>query len=166
MKYVPLSSEANILEIGSGFGKNLWYIKEAGYKNIMGIEYIKSAYKKSLNIPNITNNVMYGDITCTEFKDKSFDVIIDIGCMHCMPINERGKGIKEITRIAKKNSILISRCFKPKNAEWLNEYPVKVDHFGLEKEKFVELFNSNFKEIEILESDELQCNYFIGRYLG
>ena len=160
-KYAKPFTNAKILEIGSGFGKNLSYMRKSGY-NAIGIEFIKSAYEKSLQLPFVDNNVICGDITNTLFNEAYFDVIIDIGCLHCLPNEKRQIALSEVSKIIKKDGIIISRCFKPKDMKWLNAYPILSESFGVDKNEFLKLFTPYFRTIEFSESQKLDCNYFIG----
>lgn len=154
-KYVDKSK--NILEIGSGYGKNLLLLKEHGYDNVQGIENSRNAYEISKQ--KIDNNTL-GDITKTNYNDSKFDAIIDIGCLHCIDHKYQEKAVKEVLRILKKDGLLISRYFLPKDKKWLDRYPVKVTSFGSNYEELVKLF----KNFNIIESCiENECVYIVGR---
>jgi len=155
-KYV--SKDKKILEIGSGYGKNLDLIKNTyGYKNIVGIEYSKNAYELSKKI--VSNNIL-GDITKTNFEDQAFDVIVDIGCLHCVSTENKRSAINEVLRIMKQNGIIISRYFLNKDDEWIKKYPIKINKFGNTYEEIIEMFS----DFELIESYvENECVYIVGR---
>lgn len=155
-KYI--SKNKKILEIGSGYGKNLDLLKNTyGYKNIVGIEYSNNAYELSKNI--VDNNFL-GDITNTKYKDETFDAIIDIGCLHCVSTDKQQTAVKEVLRIMKKNGIIISRYFLTKDEDWIKKYPVKIDKFGNTYEEIVQMFS----DFDIIDSYiENECVYIVGR---
>ena len=152
-KYVHKNS--NVLEIGSGYGKNLLLLKEIGYENSIGIEYSKNACDLSKKM--MTDNY-YGDITSTNFSNEQFDAVIDIGCLHC--IGSRNRALKEVSRILKSNGLIISRYFLPKDKKWLDRFPLEVSSFGADYEELL----SSFSDYNILESYiENECIYIVGR---
>lgn len=151
-EYVDVDSK--ILEIGSGYGKNLLLLEDKGYKDVIGVEYSRRAFELSKRI--VSNNY-YGDITNTDFDDGQFDVIVDIGCLHC--VEEGDSAIREVYRILKSNGMIISRYFLPKDKKWLDRFPVAVSSFG---SKYDDLLNS-FKDFNIIKSFiENECIYVIG----
>lgn len=154
-KYVTKNNK--ILEIGSGYGKNLCLLKENGYNNVVGIEYSKNAYE--LSRKKISNNIL-GDITNTKFDNNSFDAIIDIGCLHCVCTENRKKAFNEILRILKKDGFIISRYFLKKDTDWIKKYPVKISEFGNNYHEILDMFD-NFIILETFEENE--CVYVVGR---
>lgn len=148
----------SLLEIGSGYGKNLKLLEEKGYNNCIGIEYSINA----TNIANkIVNNCFLDDITDCHLSDNSVDRIIDIGCLHCVDEELRENAISEVSRILKKNGIIIGRYFLPKNEEWLKVYPVNVSKFGATISEIRNMFKNHIKLLEIYEDNE--CVYYVGR---
>lgn len=148
----------SLLEIGSGYGKNLKLLEEKGYKDCIGIEYSINA----INIANnIVNNCILDDITNCHLSDNAVDRIIDIGCLHCVDEKLKEKAISEVSRILKKNGIIIGRYFLPKSHEWLKLYPVNVSKFGATISEIENMFKNHISLLEIYEENE--CIYYVGR---
>lgn len=156
-----VDKESTILEIGSGYGKNLMLLDSIGYVNATGIEYSKNACNIANNFEYNQIHNKYGSILSSSFKDNQFDSIIDIGCLHCIDSNNKKDAIEEIKRILKKNGILISRYFLPKDEAWISRYPVKINKFGNTKEELENYLKEYFNIEKIYE--ENQCVYIIGR---
>ena len=156
-----VNKESAILEIGSGYGKNLMLLDNIGYKNVTGIEYSKNACNIANNFKYNKIHNKYGSILKSPFKDNQFDAIIDIGCLHCIDSNNKKEAIEEIKRILKKNGVLISRYFLPKDESWISKYPVKIKKFGNTREEIENYLNQYFNIEKIFE--ENQCVYIVGR---
>jgi len=152
-----LETTSSILEIGSGYGKNLVLLDELKYKNVLGIEYSENALAISKKV--VSNNIL-GDINNTDYSNEQFDGIIDIGCLHCVNKQNKGTAVKEILRILKSNGLIISRYFLTKNQKWVNNYPIKVDGFGNEYDEIIDMF----KDFNIIHSSISNgCVYIVGR---
>ncbi len=151
------TKDKKILEIGSGYGKNLDLLNNNGYLFTEGLEYSKNAYELS---KKIINNNKYGDITKSGLKSEFYDLVIDIGCLHCID-SDKVLALSEVNRILKQNGLIISRYFLPKDKEWLKKYPIKVDGFGSTKEEVFNLFSKYFDTLECFTNNG--CVYYVGR---
>ncbi|MBX1932417.1 methyltransferase domain-containing protein [Campylobacter jejuni] len=82
-------SKINILELGLGTGANLWFCAKEGF-SVSGIEWSKTGverFKQRLENENLSHRIQeikIGDYEqkLDEFKDESFDAIID-NCSLC-----------------------------------------------------------------------------------
>ena len=157
-KYVNKNS--SILEIGSGYGKNMIALLEAGYKNITGIEFSSNAYNLSKKFSYCSEHNINASIAKMPLASCSMDVVIDIGCLHCADEQSRNKGLDEIYRVLKNGGIIISRYFLPKDKEWIKKYPIKVTEFGKEEAILNDMFKNKFKPLNIIIKNG--CFYFIG----
>jgi len=157
-KYVK--KDEKLLEIGSGLGKNLLALDSIGYNNILGIENSKNACDISYNFKLCKDKNLYGDVTKMIFQDLSFDAVVDIGCLHCVPSEILVDALDEVHRVLKNQGLIISRFFLPKEDIWLKRYPVKVNSFGKTEDEIVNLYSRYFKikEKKILNG----CVYIVG----
>jgi len=149
--------DARILEIGSGYGKNLDLMNKHGYKHVIGLEKSYNAFKISQKV--VDNNI-YGDILHSGLNEKTFDLVLDIGCLHCIE-NRVDMAVSEVSRLLKPQGLIISRYFLPKDKEWLDRYPISVERFGLCKTDIMNMFSLHFDVIECFENNS--CVYFVGR---
>ncbi|MFH1066461.1 MAG: methyltransferase domain-containing protein [bacterium] len=95
-----------ILDIGSGTGRCLLYLKEKRPDlKIIGIEPVRElreiGYSKGLAAQDLVD----GDATRLAFQDGAFDLVCEFGALHHIPRPERA--VKEMLRVAKK-AIFIS----------------------------------------------------------
>ena len=107
IKKYKLSNKSKILDVGCGKGYLLYEIKKI-LPNIQinGIDISKYAVqnshdqiKKYIKIHKAENKY--------KFKKKYFDLVISIGCLHNLKINDLEKSIKEINRVGKCKYILV-----------------------------------------------------------
>lgn len=160
-KYIQTNEK--ILEIGSGFGKNLWALKDMGYDNTFGIESSARAVELSHCIHEIKDKILCASATRLPFENNSIDCILDIGCLHCMGKAERELAIKESYRCLKRGGYIISRAFKRKDSEWIKKYPINVNCFGYEKIEYEQTFANYFQIIQFFEENHNGCFYYVGR---
>ena len=97
----------SILELGSGTGRNLYYLKKAGYENITGVElsplYI-AAMKE--HFPQLSEMVIQGPLEeILPVCNRSYDLVFSMAVLEHIP-TESENVFSEIVRIAK-NLIVI-----------------------------------------------------------
>jgi len=147
-----IPNKSRILEIGCGYGKNSQFLMKLGY-DISGIEISHSAIKRSHDFLDNWSEFRQASTTDLPYEENTFDAVIDVGCLHCMPEKERKIGLSEISRVLRPKGKLYSRMFKPMPSGWLSEQPFSAPKFGLLKEDFLKLFAPNFHFEIISESD-------------
>ncbi|NCB48387.1 MAG: class I SAM-dependent methyltransferase [Clostridia bacterium] len=155
-----VKKEQNILEIGSGYGKNLIALRKIGYKHITGVEISKNAYVQSTKFSYCAKHNINADISNIPLENNSIDCVIDIGCLHCADDLSRNKGLNEIVRVLKNGGLIISRFFLPKSQTWIERYPIKINEFGIEEKILNDIFTSKFLTIKSFIKN--RCFYFIG----
>lgn len=95
------------LDLGSGNGRNAFYLAEQGYKMVVGIEYVDYAVNlatfraKEKGLEQRVSFLQDTLGTDIESPDKAFDLILDMMVMHCLTKAERDFIIKEIKRVIK-----------------------------------------------------------------
>ncbi len=158
------SEEKAVLEVGSGFGKNMIALNRLGYSNVKGIENSVTAHALSQKVDYCKRNNFIGDIVMLPFEDGKFDCVVDIGCLHCADEVNRKSGLREIWRVLKVGGEFISRFFLPQNQEWIAGYPVKVGAFGETVNKMTVWFNKYFEPKKVFRRGD--CMYYIGVKYG
>lgn len=138
-----LFKNKKILYIGVGYGKNIWAIKDQNY-NIDAMEFSLAAVKKANKFFN-KDLVVQGDLLNFDAGNKKYDIVIDIGCLHCIDKNKQGQAVEIIHNLMKKDGIIVSRIFKPKDEKWLKRMPFSVSEFGSSKKEVLSLFKNKFK---------------------
>jgi SAM-dependent methyltransferase len=107
IKKFKLDNNSRILDVGCGKGYLIYEIKKILPKiQIVGLDISKYGIKNSH--PKIKKYLFSHDIKKkTKFKNKDFDLVISIGCLHNLKIQDLIKAIREIIRIGKKNYIMV-----------------------------------------------------------
>ncbi|MGI8419537.1 MAG: class I SAM-dependent methyltransferase [Candidatus Levyibacteriota bacterium] len=135
----------SILDVGAGEGFTLEMFRKNNIgKKLEGIEYMDEAlvFARQLH-PHVT--IKKGDIYKLPYKDNAFDLII---CTEVMEhLDDPGKALEEIKRVAKKFAILsvpneplftIQRFLRGKNMLKLGGHPEHIQHWSSGQfEKFV-----------------------------
>lgn len=105
-RYKPnkINKEIKILELGSGDGNNIWYLKKEGF-DIKGLELDESRINNShsrLKEDNLEVEIVRGSFTQISFEDNQFDLIFDRGAITCVSFEDTKKVISEVERVLKK----------------------------------------------------------------
>tara|TARA_B110000438_G_C15820462_1_gene654174 strand:+ start:6281 stop:6880 length:600 start_codon:yes stop_codon:yes gene_type:complete len=107
IKKYKLNENSKILDVGCGKGFLLYEIQLLlpGIK-ISGFDISRYGISKSMK--TIKNKLfVHKAQNKYPFKKKEFDLVISIGCLHNLEINDLKKAVKEIIRVGKKAFILV-----------------------------------------------------------
>jgi len=96
----PDICDLKILDCGCATGNLLNYLKNKGFKNLVGIDNYENLIK---NIKEV--NVFQMDICNMSFKDDEFDIIISSDILE--HIQDDAKAIREMKRVLKKDGVLV-----------------------------------------------------------
>ena len=107
IKHFKLNNNSKVLDAGCGKGYLLYEIKQI-LPNIKIVGFDISRYGIKNSHPKIKKYLFNHDINQkTNFKNKEFDLVISLGCLHNLKIYNLVKTIREIVRIGKKNYIMV-----------------------------------------------------------
>ena len=94
-----------VLEGGCGLGKFLFFLRERGYKNLIGIDFIdKPLQLIKQRDPSI--DVKKGDVNALPLSDNSIDLYLSMGVIEHFESGPK-KALDEAYRVLKKNGVLI-----------------------------------------------------------
>lgn len=108
-----ISTGSEVLEVGCGIGTESVFLSVRGMK-VTGIDISSSAIEKAQKLAEVYNvkpQFSVEDVINLPFEDNSFDTVCDQGCFHHLTDEERKEYTKEISRVLKKDGLLILRCF-------------------------------------------------------
>tara|TARA_A100001015_G_C14874113_1_gene665595 strand:+ start:96 stop:761 length:666 start_codon:yes stop_codon:yes gene_type:complete len=107
IKTYKLNNNSSILDIGCGKGYLLYEIKKI-LPNIKILGIDKSGYAIRNSKPEIKKFLKKKSAEKkTSFTDKSFDLVISLGCLHNLKLFELETALKEINRISKRSYIMV-----------------------------------------------------------
>ena len=107
IKKYKLTNNSKVLDVGCGKGYILYEMKKilpnlkiCGFDvTKYGIKNSKPEIKKNLFIHNAKNKF--------PFKNKSFDLVISLACLHNLKVYDLKKSITEIQRVGKKAYVMV-----------------------------------------------------------
>lgn len=139
-RYSKGNRDIEILEVGSGDGNNLWYLRKEGL-NICGIEISQDRINNArirLSEDNLEVEIKQGSFTEIEYEDNMFDLVIDRGAITCVSYEEAKKAISEIHRVLKKDGYFYFNPYSEQDSNLLKgsfteDGRVKLFKNGLDK---------------------------------
>jgi SAM-dependent methyltransferase len=134
------------LEVGCGRGQNILSLTDRGFE-MHGIDVSSSAVQQARS-----PSIRVGTCLALEFKDESFDFVLDVGCFQHVLRKNRNRYKSEAWRVLKRGGLIGLSCFSDQDfysagRKWAHS------KYGL----FVSY--SNFDELEKLFKNKFQLLY-------
>jgi len=89
------------LDLGCGTGTNLLTLAQAGWR-VTGVEFALIAWRRArgkLRGQAGLEGIHMGSVAEIDYLQPPFDLILDIGCFHSLPPDEKGKYRRQIDRL-------------------------------------------------------------------
>lgn len=153
LAYEPLLSEPSlrILDLGSGVGKNARVLARHGH-DVTAVDAASWAVQRSrLFVPEV--RALVASAANLPFALSTFDVVLDVGCLHCMPATERPAAVREMIRVLAPGGRLFSRVFRPRSSDWVDRQPFAAERFGLTEAEVRYLLEPEFPDLRWWRDD-------------
>jgi SAM-dependent methyltransferase len=135
----------NALELGCGTGTNAIYLVQHGW-HVTGIDFVPQAIRLAQRKASQAGvgdrvRVMVGDVTrLDQFAlDESYDLALDIGCLHGLPPEGRERYAQSLAALLRPGAIFLLYAFVPANP----------DSFGIAVDDMERLFNPAFDMVYV-----------------
>jgi ubiquinone/menaquinone biosynthesis C-methylase UbiE len=130
-----VSKEAQILDVGCGYGRTLQELYLSEFTNLTGIDISEKMINKGTKLyPQLTLKKYDG--SRFPFENNSFDAVILLAVLTCITINnEQEKLIDEIERVLKDDGILYINDFlinsDQRNIDRYKRYEDRYNKYGI-----------------------------------
>lgn len=126
--------ETKVLELGCGSCANLWMIAKEGF-DAYGLDLSEESLvlgKKMLDNWNVKAELKQGSFLDLPYEDDSFDVIVDVFSINCVPHSEFSIAINELHRVLKKGGLFFSYTPGQRSSAFNDYLPAnKIDEYTL-----------------------------------
>jgi SAM-dependent methyltransferase len=108
--------DVRLLDLGCGLGTGVWFFSREGF-HAVGIDGSPSAIarlKDRLTREGLTADLHVGDVVTSLpvlFPEASFDAVVDITCLCCLPSAEARRTIEQVARVLKPGGRFLSMLF-------------------------------------------------------
>ena len=109
-------NRGKVLDVGCGTGENALYLAEKGF-TVVGIDLTNRAIivaKAKAAERKVKVDFREGNALSLDFKDGSFDSVIDSGLFHTFPDDDRPSYAREIARVLAPRGKYFMLCFSDK----------------------------------------------------
>jgi 2-polyprenyl-3-methyl-5-hydroxy-6-metoxy-1,4-benzoquinol methylase len=149
-----LAAGGRILDLGCGFGKNAQFLASCGC-DVWGVDISLTAVSRARSVAQGCRGFVVASASQLPWPSRTFDAVIDVGCLHCMPADERRVAVGEIARVLRPGGCLYSRIFRPRLSDWLAVQPFKASTFGLEPAAAEELLRTAFCTVDVTSTQDI-----------
>jgi SAM-dependent methyltransferase len=105
------------LDLGCGTGTNVLWLAQQGWTAV-GVDRSPIAIESARRKADWTSGAMFveGDVTRLEQLqvDGPFDLILDIGCFHGLPVRRRDAYVRQVARVARPGARMMVFAFGPR----------------------------------------------------
>jgi cyclopropane fatty-acyl-phospholipid synthase-like methyltransferase len=108
------------LDLGCGTGTNAIYLAQNGWR-VTGVDFVGQAIRlarKKARHAGVDATFLHQDVTCPKDLSGSFDLILDIGCLHSLrPAKKRVYANRVLDLLAQQGCFLLYAFVKPDEEE-------------------------------------------------
>lgn len=108
-------SPGRALDLGCGTGTNVIYLARHGWQAV-GVDFVGRAIgeaRRKARAAGVSAQFFQADVTRLDFLNPAFDLILDIGCLHGIPVGRRTAYRDGLTRLLRPGGIFLCYAFKP-----------------------------------------------------
>ncbi len=115
--FIESHSPGRALDLGCGTGTNVITLSKAGWETV-GVDFVGKAIRKArqkARQASLQASFYVGDVTRLEKINGKFDLILDIGCFHSLPSDNRQAYLKNLERLLAPNGTYLLYAFVKEN---------------------------------------------------
>lgn len=97
-----------VLEVGGGAGFQTGALLEEGFRKVTSSDYSKERVEYAIKHMNCDRlEYAVADVSCLPFDDNSFDAVVAVALLHCLPRSIKLQSLREISRVARKTIVIL-----------------------------------------------------------
>jgi 2-polyprenyl-3-methyl-5-hydroxy-6-metoxy-1,4-benzoquinol methylase len=111
--FVARHPPGRALDLGCGTGTNVIYLFQHGWQ-VTGVDFIHGAIrqaKQKARQAGVEANLLVGDVTQLSGVSGPFDLILDIGCFHSLPVSDRKAYLDNVVKLLSKDGSYLLYAF-------------------------------------------------------
>jgi SAM-dependent methyltransferase len=117
--FIASRSPGKALDLGCGTGTNAIFLARCGW-DVTGVDFIERAVQKAqekARAADVQVKFLADDVTQMKGIPGLFDLILDIGCLHSLPLDKRPAYLKNVNRLLHPQGTYLLYAFVKNEAE-------------------------------------------------
>ena len=115
VRFVAVSPPGRALDLGCGTGTNVVYLARHGW-DAVGVDFAARAVAKArerARRAGVASTFFVGDVTRLGFFGRTFDLALDIGCLHTLAVGDRPRYADGLARVVRPGGTYLLYAFAP-----------------------------------------------------
>ena len=144
---LKINGQRRALDLGSGPGTQAIQLADRGFR-VTGVDISPTAVRKASERSSREGKrveFLQDDILHTRLHGRRFEVVVDRGCFHTLPVESRTVYVKTISSLLEDRGVLLLKCFS-------HRQPGKDGPYRLTPEEIRDEFGKNFEVLSLRDS--------------
>ncbi|NOZ77259.1 MAG: methyltransferase domain-containing protein [Euryarchaeota archaeon] len=137
------------LDLGSGLGTQSLYLARMGFR-VSGIDISPTAVEvanRRADLEGLDCYFIQGDVLELPYPDGSFSFVLDRGCFHHIPEDDRESYVRGVARVMKRGGMLYLECFSHRNGPGWNHFtPGQIEGYFSPHFRILSISDRTFTE--------------------
>lgn len=125
VQYVRQRPPGRAIDLGCGTGTNALYLAKHGWE-VVGVDFSKQAInaaRRKSRSSQMTVEFRQADVTRLEGIQGPFDLVLDIGCFHSLPVDRRRPYARRVTQLVAPGGTYLLYAWLPSEGDPANSHP-------------------------------------------
>lgn len=113
LKELQINGQRRALDLGSGPGTQAIQLADRGFR-VTGVDISPTAVRKASERARREGKkveFLQDDILHTRLNGRRFEVVVDRGCYHTLPLESRPVYVKTVSALLEEQGVLLLKCF-------------------------------------------------------
>jgi cyclopropane fatty-acyl-phospholipid synthase-like methyltransferase len=148
VEFVSQQSSGSAIDLGCGTGTNALYLAKHGW-DVLGVDFSKRAIRaaqRKTHAKDLAVEFRQADVTRLDGVEGPFDLALDIGCFHSLPLDRRRQYADRVGELVAPGGTFLLYAWLPPEDDSTSSHP--------SQEEVTSLFGPQLEPVNIIVGSE------------